>query len=239
MLQTFSAHTIFFLDFDDTLIESQPDPTCFDIPEDLRATIRALSLDTAIRFALVTGRSVDQIDRFFSPFQCPVIGCHGCEQRLDPKDVPIALHHEIPELLHSEIEKIIQHYPNCIIEDKYFTFAVHVPDPELTCLKEDLDDMLKKQASNYYLAHYGTCLEIRPNDVAKGDVLARLAGDGGMFCGLNPVYIGDDVGSDSSLKLLLQFDGTLIPVGTAYANHELGFDSPSEVRRFLRSLAQQ
>ncbi|MDD3287503.1 MAG: trehalose-phosphatase [Alphaproteobacteria bacterium] len=236
---TFPPNSIFFLDFDDTLIEPQPDPTCFDIPEDLRTTIRELSQNTKIHFALVTGRSVDQIDRFFSPFLCPIIGCHGCEERLNPKDIPIAAHNEIPEGLHSEIEKIVQRYPNCLIEDKYFTFAVHLPDPGLTLLKKDINDLLKNQASNYYLAHYGTCLEVRPNDITKGDILARLISRGGKFYGLKPVYIGNDAESDLSLKIILQFDGTLIPVGPAYANRKIGFSSPAEARLFLRTIAQR
>jgi len=236
MLSVKANDTVFLVDFDDTLIEAQPDPTNFEIPEDLRFTVQDLSQKPWLRLIIVTGRSVAQIDQFFHPVRFPIIGCHGCEARFDTEDASKDIHPVIPEALHAQIMSIVQHYPNCRIEDKRYTFAIHACAEDQPLLRGDLDKAIGNHRETYSLALYGSCFEIKPSSISKGKTIAKILQEEPRFSGLKPVYIGDDVGIDASLNILLEFGGALISVGNAFSEHGFGLKNPLEVRDFLRSI---
>jgi trehalose 6-phosphate phosphatase len=227
---------VLFVDFDDTLIEPQSDPTAFEIPEDLRTVALSLSKKPWPRVTIVTGRSVSQIDSFFHPIRFSVIGCHGCELRIDTDRPPIGLYPEIPPDLRARILSIIKRYPEHLTEDKKYTMTIHQRSESLPSLYEELDDAILAQKNAYALLHYGSCLEIKPASTTKGDSLAKVLSEEACFSGLRPVYIGDDVGKDKSLEIIRQFNGILIPVGSQHAYCDFGLINPAEVRRFLGTL---
>src|SRR5512147_2348939 len=70
-----------FLDVDGTLMDLAPAPDeARLLPDTVPLLARAVeSLQGAV--ALVSGRSIDQIDRLVWPLQLPVAGVHGLERR--------------------------------------------------------------------------------------------------------------------------------------------------------------
>ena len=74
--------TALLLDIDGTLLELAPTPRDVVVPPNLGATLQALHerLDGAL--ALVSGRSLTDIDMIFAPLQFPAVGGHGAEMRL-------------------------------------------------------------------------------------------------------------------------------------------------------------
>src|SRR5215469_5607212 len=70
------------LDIDGTLIELAPTPRAIVVPDGLVATLNGLLQNTSGALALVSGRSLADIDWIFAPEKFPAVGGHGAEMRL-------------------------------------------------------------------------------------------------------------------------------------------------------------
>ena len=84
--------TALLLDIDGTLLELAPTPRDVVVPPNLGSTLQALHdrLDGAL--ALVSGRSLTDIDVIFAPLQFPAVGGHGAEMRLSVENEAVASH---------------------------------------------------------------------------------------------------------------------------------------------------
>src|SRR5581483_5701637 len=82
--------TALLLDIDGTLLELAPTPRDVVVPPTLGSTLQALHerLDGAL--ALVSGRSLIDIDVIFAPLQFPAVGGHGAEMRLSVESEAVA-----------------------------------------------------------------------------------------------------------------------------------------------------
>src|ERR1700743_3908922 len=72
------------LDIDGTLLDLAPTPREVWVPPGLAATLKLLHERTNGALALVSGRSLNDIDLIFAPDQYPAIGGPGAEMRLQP-----------------------------------------------------------------------------------------------------------------------------------------------------------
>jgi trehalose 6-phosphate phosphatase len=70
------------LDIDGTLLELKPTPREVYAPPGLSKTLNGLLEKTSGALALVSGRSLNDIDLIFAPDQFPAVGGHGAEMRL-------------------------------------------------------------------------------------------------------------------------------------------------------------
>src|SRR5262245_40539960 len=112
------------LDFDGTLVDIAPTPETVHVPPALRRVLARLTDRTGGAVALVSGRSVLDLDRFFAPMRLPIVGVHGAELRLiggaasekrDPMGLPPRLRHQLIALAGSGI----------VAEDKGLSIALH------------------------------------------------------------------------------------------------------------------
>ncbi len=69
------------LDIDGTILDIAPSPQQVWVPPGLRRTLARLDDLTGGAVALVSGRSLNDIDLIFSPLQLAAIGGHGAEMR--------------------------------------------------------------------------------------------------------------------------------------------------------------
>src|ERR1700686_2774031 len=69
------------LDIDGTILDLAPSPQQVWVPPGLRRTLARLDGRTGGAVALVSGRSLNDIDLIFSPLQIAAIGGHGAELR--------------------------------------------------------------------------------------------------------------------------------------------------------------
>ena len=65
------------LDIDGTILDLAPAPQEVWVPAELRKTLSRLNAATGGALALVSGRSLHDIDLIFSPLQLAAIGGHG------------------------------------------------------------------------------------------------------------------------------------------------------------------
>ena len=76
------AETALFLDLDGTLMEIEAHPEWVRMPQDLRATLHAALQRFSGALAIVTGRSLDSLDRVIDPLMLPAAAEHGVQFRL-------------------------------------------------------------------------------------------------------------------------------------------------------------
>src|SRR3981081_2825310 len=69
------------LDVDGTILDLAPTPPEVWVPPSLRHAMTRLTERTGGALALVSGRSLSDLDLLFSPLQLPAIGGHGAEFR--------------------------------------------------------------------------------------------------------------------------------------------------------------
>src|SRR5262249_40395903 len=112
------------LDFDGTIVDIAATPESVKVPASLRDVLARLSERTGGAVALVSGRSIVDLDRFFAPMRLPIVGVHGAELRLlngvatekrDPAGLEPRLRHKLIALAGSGV----------VAEDKGLSIALH------------------------------------------------------------------------------------------------------------------
>ena len=81
ILPQLGADCALFLDFDGTLTEIAPTPDSVRLADGLLDSLGSLSASLGGALAVVTGRSVDDLDRHLHPLKLPASGVHGVEWR--------------------------------------------------------------------------------------------------------------------------------------------------------------
>src|SRR3981081_1287323 len=80
------------LDIDGTLLDLAPTPREVWVPPGLAKTLNRLLVRTSGALALVSGRSLNDIDLIFAPEQFPAVGGHGAEMRISQDSERAATH---------------------------------------------------------------------------------------------------------------------------------------------------
>jgi trehalose 6-phosphate phosphatase len=113
-------------DIDGTLLELAPTPADVSVPPELQDAMHGLLKRTSGALALVSGRSIDDIDTIFAPSRFPAVGGHGAETRVDPAGtvVPSAMQ-PIDAGLKRRFARIADLSPGILIEDKGYSIALH------------------------------------------------------------------------------------------------------------------
>src|ERR1700754_4404227 len=120
------SETALLLDIDGTLLELKPTPREVFVPEGLSETLNGLLGKTSGALALVSGRSLNDIDLIFAPDQFPVVGGHGAEMRLGSSDEAVAVHAPpLDKELKRRLATIAKLSPGILLEDKGYSLALH------------------------------------------------------------------------------------------------------------------
>src|ERR1700743_2254296 len=86
------GETALLLDIDGTLLDLMPTPREVWVPPGLSQTLQGLLAKTSGALALVSGRSLNDIDLIFAPEEFPAVGGHGAEMRLSGDGEAVAAH---------------------------------------------------------------------------------------------------------------------------------------------------
>jgi trehalose 6-phosphate phosphatase len=227
------------LDIDGTLLDLAPTPREVWVPPGLARTLNGLIEKTAGALALVSGRSLNDIDLIFAPEQFPAVGGHGAEMRISVDSESVATHAPpMDKELKRRLAAIARLSPGILLEDKGYSLALHyrlAPHAEkaiyeaIALIRADLPDApieLMPGKCVYEIKHSGF-------NKATG-VLELMAHE--PFRGRRPIFIGDDVTDESVFALMPDLGGLAFSVGrraTGVADH---FDEPRDVRQWLARL---
>src|ERR1700722_7675326 len=121
------------LDIDGTILDLAPSPQQVWVPPGLRRTLARIDDLTGGAMALVSGRSLSDIDLIFSPLQLAAIGGHGAEMRTSSDATPYLRATPLAAALKRKLASITELGPGILAEDKDYSLALHyrlAPDME-------------------------------------------------------------------------------------------------------------
>src|SRR6516162_6529095 len=182
------------LDIDGTILDLAPAPQEVWVPAELRKTLSRLNAATGGALALVSGRSLHDIDLIFSPLQLAAIGGHGAELRTAPGAQVIHRARPLNPVLKRELASLSELGPGVLVEDKDYSLALHyrlAPDKE-TALRDAVAAICAHAPKGFVEILPGKqVIEIKPAGINKAEAVRELMGVP-PFAGRNPIFIGDD-----------------------------------------------
>src|SRR5437588_1662141 len=227
------------LDIDGTLLDLAPTPREVWVPPDLSKTLNQLLERTSGALALVSGRSLNDIDLIFAPEKFPAVGGHGAEMRITADSEAVASHAPpMDKELKRRLAAIARLSPGILLEDKGYSLALHyrlAPHAEkaiyaaVSLIRADLPD-----APIEVLPGKQVC-EIKHSGFTKASGVRELMTHP-PFRGRKPFFIGDDVTDESVFAIMPDLDGLAFSVGPRAKGVAGHFDAPSDVREFLAHL---
>lgn len=223
-----------FLDLDGTLLELVDQPDAVRADAGLRTLLIALRRKLDGRLAIVSGRSLEQID--FILGECAadlaISGSHGCEHRWNG----ILARPERPRMLDeasSRLRQFAQGKPGVLVEEKSFGVALHyrmAPDAEAQAhgLASALAGQLELE-----LQRGKMMVELRVAGGDKGRAVQRLM-DRAPMKGTAPVFVGDDVTDEAGFAAARELGGHAILIGAPRATSaNFSLSSPAALREWL------
>ena len=204
-----------FLDVDGTILEFSETPVDVDVPETLLSVLERIHTRLSGAMALVSGRTLADLDRLFHPLHLPAAGLHGFEIRgsetsQDNHDTLSAAINEERTFLH----KTFKDTPGVLIEDKGPCIAVHfrqAPDLGAT-VDETVSDAQARLGPSFETLKGHMVRELRPAGIDKGHAVHMLMANP-PFAGRIPVFIGDDVTDEDGFDAVNVRDGISVCVG--------------------------
>jgi trehalose 6-phosphate phosphatase len=227
------------LDIDGTLIDLAPTPRAIIVPEGLLATLNGLLQETSGALALVSGRSLADIDWIFAPEKFPAVGGHGAEMRLATGNEAVDVHAPpLAEELKRRLAAIADIDPKILVEDKGYSLALHyrlAPHAEKTIFAEVARIRAELSSAPLQLLPGKSVLEIKHSGFTKASGVRELMSRA-PFKGRRPLFIGDDVTDESVFDIMPDFDGFSFSVGREARAVSGHFAAPADVRAFLAQL---
>ena len=233
------SETAVLLDIDGTLLDLAPTPREVWVPPGLAKTLNRLLVKTNGALALVSGRSLNDIDLIFAPAQFPAVGGHGAEMRIRGDSEAVATHAPpMDKELKRRLAAIAKLSPGILLEDKGYSLALHyrlAPHAEKAIY--EAVSLIRADLPNAPIEVLpGKCVcEIKHAGFTKATGVRELMMHE-PFRGRRPFFIGDDVTDETVFAIMPDMDGLAFSVGrraTGVAGH---FDSPGDVREFLARL---
>src|SRR6476469_8577186 len=233
------SETAILLDIDGTLLDLMPTPREVWVPPGLSQTLNRLTQRTNGALALVSGRSLNDIDLIFAPDQFPAVGGHGAEMRIDPDAEAVAAHAPpMDKELKRRLAAIARLSPGILLEDKGYSLALHyrlAPHAEkaiyeaVSLIRADLPDAPIEVLPGKFVC------EIKHSGFTKATGVRELMKHE-PFRGRRPIFIGDDVTDETVFAIMPDLRGLSFSVGRRAKGVAGHFDEPSDVREFLAHL---
>jgi len=227
------------LDIDGTLLDLAPTPREVWVPPGLADTLSGL-MSHAGALALVSGRSLNDIDMIFAPAVFPAVGGHGAEMRLSTDSEAVAVHAPPMDMeLKRRLAAIAKLAPGILVEDKGYSLALHyrlAPQAE-QAIYQEVARLRADLPSAPLEVLPGKCVcEIKHAGFTKATGVRELMLHD-PFKGRRPLFIGDDVTDETVFAIMPDYDGLSFSVGRRAQGVHGHFDTPADVRAFLARLA--
>jgi trehalose 6-phosphate phosphatase len=203
-----------FLDVDGTLLDIR------DHPADVSADDKLVDLLERCRhrldgaMALISGRSVKEIDRIFAPAVFPVAGAHGSERRSHDGRVISAGSQPLPERAIDRLEALVAQHSGLLLEHKEGGVSLHyrrAPELEQEC-RRAIEAVLAGLGDAFRLIAGKMVFEIAPAAHDKGAAIRAFLEEP-PFAGRVAVFVGDDVTDEDGFLAVNELHGVSIRIG--------------------------
>ncbi len=227
-----------FLDVDGTLIEfsGAPSPTRPD--EALNRLLDGVARGLDDRLALISGRTIDNLDLLFAPRRFAAAGLHGLERRsangaghrwdIDVQGLDRA---------RTTLRVFLAGHPGTQLEDKGATLALHyrgAPGVE-DAARAVLAGIAAELGAHFHVQEGNMVMEIKPSRYTKATAIAAFL-DEAPFAGHTPVFVGDDFTDLDGFRVVDARGGVSIAVGNR-VRARWWIEDPPAVRAWLAGIA--
>ncbi len=229
------AECAFFLDVDGTLIEIADTPSAVRVDRELLELIGQLFRISGGALALVSGRSISDLEELLGAKRMPLAGQHGLERRDAAGRLWI---HAAPPgakcTIKEALAPVLTRHPGLLLEDKGLTLALHYRQaPHLAAYAHRLMARLMQEAGGQLELQKGKrVIEIKPAGIDKGTAVAEYLTET-PFRGRHPVFIGDDLNDEHGFAEVNRMGGISIKVGPGASCARYRLPDVAAVRRWL------
>jgi trehalose 6-phosphate phosphatase len=229
------------LDIDGTILDLAPSPQQVWVPTELRQTLARLDALTGGAVALVSGRSLTDIDLIFSPLQLAAIGGHGAELRPIAGGESLKRAPPLGAAFRRELASISELGPGILAEDKGYSLALlyRLAPEKGEAVRDAVESVCAAAAPGTVEILPGKLVvEIKAAGINKANAVCELM-NYAPFTGRNPIFIGDDTTDEPVFGVISQFGGLGFSVGRIALGVNGYFDKPESVRAWLTRIANQ
>lgn len=231
-----------FLDVDGCLVDFEPAPEDVRIPAALLHTLDQLHDALGGALAVVSGRTLDDLDRLFAPLQLPCAGQYGFERRSADGTVhgaPMPDPAVVARARAASLE-LPRHLPGLRVEDKLVSFALHYREaPELAAAVEREAHAIATTLNGAYEVQEGAMVrELKPVSSNKG-MAVNLFRREAPFRERMPVFLGDDIADESAFVVVNAVGGLSVCIGCDRPTQaQYTLPAPLDARAWLAQLLE-
>ena len=234
------ARTAFFLDFDGTLARIVPDPEQASVTAQTLAALRRLRQAAGGAVAIVSGRSIAQLDRMLHPLRLPAAGVHGLERR-NAAGAVLATPFDaaLQRQLAAAVGAFVGERPGLLAEVKPGSVALHYrkrPEMETASLAFAIE--VARADPRIHIMPGKKVVEMKLAPRTKGDAIADFMAEA-PFSGRRPFFAGDDVTDEVGFSLVNGMDGVSLKVGPGETHARYRVDGIEAFAACLERLAAQ
>jgi trehalose 6-phosphate phosphatase len=231
-------HAALFFDVDGTLLDIAAKPSDVIADASLLDLLGELLIRTQGATALVSGRSIADIDRIFTPLRVTAAGLHGAEMRFPDGSARRAAV-DVLDYARPGLVRFVADNPGLMLEDKGGAIAVHYRErPDLAM---DVGKFVSGFASRdgVELQAGKFVVELKPVVHDKGTAIAELL-ERAPFKGRIPAFIGDDLTDESGFAFVNAVGGMSLRVGmaTMSTHAQVVLPDPAALRTILLAALQ-
>jgi len=209
------AEWAYFFDIDGTLVDFAASPAGVRLDRGLRRLLGRIHRSAGGAVALISGRSIADIDRLFPGARLPVAGQHGMERR-DASGLVAhrGFHAEQLLLVRRELADVVMRHRGLLLEDKGLSLALHYRGaPRLAGFAHRLLRSLQARIGAEFCVQSGKrVVEMKPAGSHKGMAVLEFMREE-PFRGRTPVFVGDDATDEYGFATVNRLDGHSVKVG--------------------------
>jgi trehalose 6-phosphate phosphatase len=201
-----------FLDFDGTLVELAETPDSIRVGPELEALLHRLMRQLEGRVAIVSGRSLADLERHLPLSGIAFSGSHGLELKLPdgtclPLSVPIGL-----DDVHDRVRRFAAGRQGLLVEEKPAGIALHYRLAPAEAESADAFMAGLAEVHGWSVQRGNKVVELRPSGATKGDALRAFMTEPD-FAGARPVFVGDDLTDEHGFGAAAELGGAGVLVG--------------------------
>jgi trehalose 6-phosphate phosphatase len=229
-------HSALFVDFDGTLVDIAPRPEAVTLPTGMVALLARLNEQLGGALAVVSGRSIAQLDELLAPLQLAAAGVHGAERR-NASGVVQRFHEADLSQVEAGLQALAELHPGLLVESKPGAVALHYRlAPQCEALATRAMEAALHESHGMALIHGKMVIEMKPAGASKGRAIKGFMSEA-PFAGRRPVFAGDDSTDESGFAYVQSAGGMSIKVGPGATLAPYRFDSPAHLREWLQAAA--
>ncbi|MEC9483456.1 MAG: trehalose-phosphatase [Halomonas sp.] len=226
-----------FLDLDGTLSPLQAKPSDVVLEAHLLALLDALHrrLDGAL--AIISGRSIDNLNQLLSPLKLPLAGQHGAERHDAANGYSLTEpDYATLEKARDTLERFLASHPELELEDKGASLALHYRNApakqrdierQLRALQDTLGDALTMHGGK-------SVFELRTTSCNKGRAIRQFM-EVEPFASRMPVFLGDDLTDEDGFAAVNALGGLSVKVGRGDTQARYRLDDTQAVEAWLKA----